>query len=643
MSSGTRANVGQVGQVLRGPSAPGLVQEGGGPTDALTERQQLLGHLWAFYRCMNYHQRQTDWDGRQATGHIENEAIATAGFIPGGFYDAGNSTLPLKFRKPTAPYYLAKVIVNRFTGLLFGSQHHPKLVVVDDPDTDAWLTAVIESTRLWSRMVLARSYGGAMGTVAIGFVFRDGKPKIEVHDPRWCFPHFADREELVLEKIEKRYQYPDMTRDAETGLMVEGWFWYRRIITETDDTLWPRVPVNAGEEPRWTQHKSIVTTHDFGFCPVVWVQNNEVQDDIDGDPDCHGVYDNIETIDSLLSQANRGILSNCDPTLHISTDDDIPDGLRKGSDNAIKTSSGGSVSYLEISGAGPKAALEFAAELEKRVLRITRCVLDDNFSGPARTEAEVTQNYSNMIEQADILREQYGERGVKRLLEMLLRAARKLSTPVVDRGGDLPRIMRSVIRLPRTKEGTEHQIGKGQMLELDWPDWAEPTLTEITSAVDAAGKAMNYGLTDLEHGVRFIAHYFGIEDTAALVEKLEAATAAADPAAAYDTAYEEPVEEEIPVEEPVAEEEWPVPGEVADALNGAQVNALIGVLSQVYAGTLPAVAAAEVILNAFPQVSEESVNRMLSEKPTIKPVTDATPETGKEPAAPEEPALPEEE
>lgn len=944
MSSGTHVNVGEIGNMLRGPFAPGLVQEGGGPTDTLTERQQMLGHLWSFYRCMNYHERQTDWDGKQATGHLESSAIATAGFLPGGFYEANNSTLPLKFRKPTAPYYLAKVIVGRFNGLLFGAQHHPKVVVVDDPDTDAWLTAVIESTRLWSRMVLVRTYGGAMGTFCVGFVFHDGKPKIEVHDPRWCFPYFADREELILEKLEKRYQYPDMIRDPETGKMVEGWFWYRRVITKVDDTLWSRVPVEAGSEPRWDQYKSIVTTHNFGFCPVVWGQNNEVQDDIDGDPDCHGVFESIETIDALISQANRGILSNCfaaatpfvtdrgvrtfasfkdgelctvlthkgvwreatvrcfgiqplfdvtmrrgpqgelvsvqatrdhrwllsdgsdtdclevgdrllaapavfddfdlleatsaerlawcqgfawgdgsryarngvrvrlcgkkiqyapafaavgfmvnwptglggdalastpdhpkalpdiattpvnllrafvrgyidadgskghkassrwrciqatgeesiafirralpavglyissetpvtgdtnygartaetirfglnenrsdhpnstwrvvairpsrdlpapvwclevpedhsfvlpfgvatrncDPTLHIGTDDDVDDNLRKGSDNAIKTSSGGTVAYLEISGAGPKAALDFAEGLEKRVLRITRCVLDDNFAGPARTAAEVTQNYSNMIEQADILREQYGELGVKRLLDMLLRGARKLSTPVVDRGGEMPRVTRSVIKLPKTKEGTEHKIGVGEMIELDWPDWADPTLAEVTSAVDAAGKAMSYGLTDLEHGVRFIAHYFGVEDTAALVEKLEAATAAADPATAYDTAYEEPAaEEEIPVEEPVADpyaEQWPA--EDAETLNGAQVKALVDVLSQVYAGTLPAVAAAEVILAAFPQVDKAAVTRMLSASPAVVPVTDTAPAPAKASTADEEPEAP---
>lgn len=639
MSSGTRANVADVGAMLRSNAAPGLVQEGNGPSGAMTDRQVELDRLWRFFRCMNYEGRKVDWDGKERIGHIEHEAIATAGFVPGGFYDVGGSMLPLKYRRPTAPYHLAKVIVSRFTGLLFGSQRHPNTIVSDDPDTDAWLTGFCDSTRLWSRMVLARTYGGAMGSVAVGFVFRDGKPKVEVHDPRWCFPEFADREELILDRLEKRYQYPDFVRDPETGQMVEGWFWYRRVIDCEKDVLWPRVPVLDGQEPRWSQYRSVTTPHNYGFCPVVWIQNNEVQDDVDGDADCHGVYEMIETIDALISQANRGILSNCDPTLHISTDDDIPDGLRKGSDNAIKTSQGGNVSYLEISGAGPKAALEFADDLEKRTLRVSRCVLDDNFGGPARTAKEVDQNYSNMIEQADLLREQYGERGVKRLLEMVLKAARKLSTPTVVKDGETPRITRSVIKLPKTDEGEDRKLGEGEMIELSWPDWYKPGLGDVAQAVDAAGKAMNYGLTDLEHAVRFIAQYFQIEDVSSLVAKLEEANAASNPAAAYSTVVtptEELAEEQPVAEQPIEELPYGV-GDVAaaEALNGAQVTALVDILEKVYAGTLPAIAAEEIILGAFPQISYEAVARMLSEAPAITPVTDSTPEE----AEPEEPEV----
>lgn len=656
MSSGTVNSVGEIGRLIQGNQGGGGQpgEEQGAPYGGLTARQLELNRLWTFYRCTNYDSRKTAWDGSAVLDHLETETIVTSGFTPPGFYEASGSQLPLRFRRPVAPFYLAKAVVSRFNGLLFGDKKHPNTVVSDDPQTDDWITGFCEATRLWSRMTLARTYGGAMGSVAVGFVFKDGQPRVQVHDPRWCRPIFEDREELILRRFEKRYQYRDTIVDPHTGEHREMWFWYRRVIDKVRDVVWPRVPAEHEEgEPRWHEYPSLTSVHNFGFVPVVWIQNNEVQDDVDGDPDCHGAFDIIETIDALMSQANRGTLANCDPTLHIATDDEVPAGLRKGSDNAIQTSVGGQVSYLEINGTGPKAALEQAEMLETRALRLCRCVLEDNFGGPARTEKEVDQNYANMLEQAGLLREQYGERGVKRLLEMVLKAARMLAQPMaIDEGNGVTRIVTRVVQLPPNKKtGEKRELGNGQLLELDWPDWYEPGLEEINSAVSAAGQGMNFGIVDREHAVRFVAEYFKIEDVPALVAKLDEKEQAdmadamgggydtgapmeedeideLDPALAaelegvdmfedggYDVplddfaeeepAYEpEPSFEEEPLEEPV-EEAAPA------SLQPAELKELMGLVAKTFNGELPKEAAAEMVRVAFPVFDEAAIGRML--------------------------------
>lgn len=665
MSSGTVSNVGEVGRLLRGHGGDMLEEEGPGPSGPLTARQLELNRLWTFYRCANYDNRRTAWDGSPVLDHLEMETIVTAGFTPAGYFDAGGSTLPLRFRRPTAPGYLTKAIVSRFNGLLFGAKRHPNVVVADDPKTDDWITGFCEVTRLWSKMLLARTYGGAMGSVGVGFVFKNGVPRVQVHDPRWCNPTFEDREEFVLRRFEKRYQYRDQIV-LPSGDTEERWFWYRRVIDKEKDVVWPRVPVeDVGQqdqhgEPKWSRYEKLVTHHGFGFVPVVWIQNNEVQEDIDGDPDCHGAYDMIEEIDMLVSQSNRGIVANCDPTLHISTDDEVPDNLRKGSDNSIKTSAGGQVSYLEINGTGPKAAMEQADALETRVLRLCRCVLEDNFGGPARTEKEVDQNYSNMLEQADMLREQYGERGVKRLLSMVLSAARKLAKPrSVQREDGTSEITRAIVRLPPNKTtGEPRELGEGQNLELDWPDWYEPSLDQVNTAVSAAGQAMNFGLVDREHAVRFVAEYFSIENVQELVEALEAKEAAQLESAmgGYDTSapadegevdeldpallaelegvdpladeYDIPIEEDVPAE-PSDEELEALAAEVVDPLDQgleeaapteepveqklepSQLKELLSLVDKVYTGTLPRPAAVEIIRVAFPVFEEAAIMRML--------------------------------
>ena len=236
MSSATRTNIGAAGK-----AAAEIVQDQAAPNMGLSPRQLELDHLWRYYRCANYENRRVDWNGQERLGKIEHEMVATSGFMPAGFYDAGQ-TLPHKFRKPTAPYYLGRVIVDRFTSLLFSAKRHPKIQCVGDPLTEDWLSAFVEESRLWAQMLQARKYGGAMGSVALGFVVTNGKPKIEVHDPRWCTPTFLDRGEMILSSFEKRYQFKEDERDEE-GKWREVWYWYRRVIDDKSDVVWPKVKV----------------------------------------------------------------------------------------------------------------------------------------------------------------------------------------------------------------------------------------------------------------------------------------------------------------------------------------------------------------------------------------------------------------
>ncbi len=218
MSSGTRYDPSSVRKLIGGIA--NRLTAGGAQVEDVGEamqrisrlgmspRQMMLNHLWSWYRCENYAARRIDWNGREVTDPIEHEAIAHAGFIPPGFYDAGEG-YPLKFRKPTAPYRLVRVIVDRFTGLLFSERHHPQVQVDGDPDTEDYVGALIEAGRLWPEMIQARNYGGATGTVALGFQFVDGVIEFESHDPRWCKPTFTDRSKLKLKSIEKKYMYPE--------------------------------------------------------------------------------------------------------------------------------------------------------------------------------------------------------------------------------------------------------------------------------------------------------------------------------------------------------------------------------------------------------------------------------------------------
>jgi hypothetical protein len=192
-----------------------------------------------------------------------------------------------------------------------------------------------------------------------------------------------------------------------------------------------------------------------------------------------------------------------------------------------------------MNGAGIETAMGLAEKLEEKALTVARCVLDRNEGGVARSPDEVDHNYSAMIDQADILREQYGELGIQRLLEKVLRAAHKMMVGSIDRGLRVvgepepnPKLVRQKIQLPKRKQivdeenGTfeyvERELGDGEQVELVWPDYFTPSSTEIAAVVDAAGKAKTmYGLLDLEHAVGAVAAYFHVENVAALVKRLK--------------------------------------------------------------------------------------------------------------------------
>lgn len=519
MSSATEWNVGEAArQVLDAAAGRGT---GGEVTPAAswqTERQQRLALLWAIFRGEQYDIRPYDWHGRDNLGMVERTAILQQGRIPEGWSDAGGGMVPLDARAPAAPTHLPRVIVTRFTSLLFSAKRNPRVVADDDATTD-WLAGFCERTRLWSLLAKARNKGGAVGSVGLSFRFDSGRPVVEVHDARFTTPTFADRVTGDVSALDICYQYAAPTPE---GMKL---FWYRRLITNRSDTVWEPVPVDPEGPPSWDALPCKQVAHGLGECPAVWVQNLDNDESIDGDPDCAGAFSLAERVDVLWSQADRGTVANCDPSVVISTDAEL-DGLNKGSGNALQVERGGSAQYMEMTGGGVSTAMTLAEKLEERVLLLTRCVLETRNRVAQRTATEVEQEHGSMLEQADLLREAYGERGVKPLLEKVLRAARRLSTP--QKVGAA--IVRQAITLPRKRTvddkgrtvWAQRVLGNGTQVEVEWPSYFAPSPTRTKDAVDAATRALNGNLVDLDTAAKHVLPLFGVENVADVLQLLHA-------------------------------------------------------------------------------------------------------------------------
>lgn len=503
----------------------------------MSRRQRDLTTLWSYYKCEQYGNRHIDWDGSEH--HDDIDEIVTVGYVPPGFWSAG-AEFPLKFRRPSAPYHLVKCIVNRFSGMLFSERQHPTIACEGDPDTEDWVTALAKASRLWAAWMMARKYGGAMGSVAVTFQFVNGRPLVEVHDPRWCTPEFEDLQNHALKSLEIRYAY--CREEREGTKWREKWYWYRRVIDETTDVVFKPAEVQrSGAEPDWVEANSV--KHGLGFFPGVWVQNVPVNGEIDGDPDCEGIYDETHSIDSLVSQAHYAILNNLDPTVLIRTNAEVP-ALRKGSDNSIKVPVDSDAKYLETGLAGSETALSLAERERSWALEVAQCVLDHPDS-TQRTATEVERVYASMLSQCDVLREQYGQHGVIPLCEKMVAAARTLgkarvvpATTANDPGEAPAKPVRYELTLPPKvakgpdgKTSIEPRVLGDSVLPLDlaWPPYFAPSLDDRAKATTAAVQAKAGGLLDSETAVRSIAPYYDVHDVQALVATLE--TQAAEAAA----------------------------------------------------------------------------------------------------------------
>jgi hypothetical protein len=621
MSSGTYFDWTAVGKIFGATMGGGAIPDQSDVMGrirrlGMSPRQQSLNHLYAIYRAEQYESCRVEWDGSQRVGLIESEAVATGAYIPPGFYDMG-AMLPIRFRKPAAPYPLARVIVDRFTALLYSEKRHPKVKVLDDDQTDDWVQAMISDTRFWAMCLQARTLAGAMGSVCVGFSIINGKIHLEVFDPRWTTPTFRSRTSNELERVEILYQYPREMVDPATGVWTDVPYWYRRVIDAERDVVFRSIPV-TDEVPVWEVKHEVF--HGLGEIPCVWVQNTPTQDDVDGDSDFHGALDMLHAIDQLLSQAQIGTIANADPTLVISTDAQLPPELSKGSRAPIQLPSSGKAQYLELQGVGSKAATELANLYRARVLEVCHCVLEDGSKdgGGKKTATEIERTYAAMLGRADVLREQQSERLIKPLIGKILRATRRLETGSVDEATG--QLVRGIVVIPpkieRGEDGrivrkVQHDVGTGEVLVVHWPSFYEPTLEDADIATKTAVQALAGKLVDEDTAVAYVAPFFRVADPRAMAERIRAADA--QKAALVDGIEAGlPAGETIEGSDPFAPEpDVDVSGQGDEPLAAAQITAVRELVQNVIAGKLPRESGLAILTTAFPSISRQRAEALL--------------------------------
>jgi hypothetical protein len=467
-----------------------------------------------FYLCTQHNHKMFDFDGRMISGSRSSVMMESA---PNSVY------VPLRQRRPSSPYRLGKVIVNRFTSMLFGSQRWPAIRVEGDADTQDFCEALIEASALPAKMIEARNVGGSVGTVGISWIFRNGKPIVSVHNGKYLHvSEWEDRERFITSAVSEVYQYPKTEWSAEKKAYVKNLYWYRRDWTKTADTGYQPCLVVPGQDPEWVKDDNTTSEHNDGFCHFVWIQNLPT-DEEDGMPDYDGLYDTFDSLDLLLSVAVKGTVLNLDPTLVLKVDPEIiaaVQRIKKGSDHSLMVGKDGGASYLELTGSGLTAALPLFKLLRQCCLEVAECVITDpdEVAAGQTSAVSIQKIFEPMIAKCDIIREQYGS-ALKRLLQqMVLSAKMHLDEkgPVQTDDGeaitdektgeaiktvpylDLPL---KVIMTPITDDATgqpngetdielvERKPGKGGTVILAWGPYFAPTPQDQSALITALNMA----------------------------------------------------------------------------------------------------------------------------------------------------------
>lgn len=471
-----------------------------------SERTKELEFREKFYTCKQHDWKVFDWNGAIKRPGTKIPTQPLIGNSVPSFY------VPLDQRRPSSPYRLGRTIVGAFTTLIFGYGRWPT-IKSDDPDTQDFANELAKSSRLKVKMIKARNKGGSCGSVGVSWHFKDGNPRVRVHSGKHVFVReWEDEDEGIPAHVVQLYQYPKDVWNEKKKIYERVFMWHRRDWTKNADILFNEVKVEKAN-PTWTINEEQSLMHEDGFCHFVWIKNLPDDDEmsVDGQSDYPELYEQMNSIDTLNSTNVKGTTNNLDPTLKVKMPIEEANDtmIKKGSDHALFVGHHGDASYMELGGTAVAAGHDAIDKQREQVLEVAQCVAPDpnEVVGSATSAVALKIVYAPMLSKGDILRDQYGEEGILRVLEGMINSAKnrgvgevireeyidEAGEPMLDEDGEpqFEDVMYELNLPPRREkvevlddEGnptgefkiveTPRKPGNGR-LELEWPDYFRAT------------------------------------------------------------------------------------------------------------------------------------------------------------------------
>ena len=409
---------------------------------------------------------------------------------------AGGEYIPIRQRRPSVRYPLARIVVDDSVSLLFGDGQFPAVDCADarvrtlfgDLAREAGLNGVM----------LEAARAGSVGSVAIWLRVLRGRVFFRVLDTKFLIPEWDPQEPDRLLRVTERYKVTGgvLTQRGYADCEPNGMYWFQRSWDDQAETWFMPIPAgDARTESEIDAERSV--RHGLGFVPVVWIRNlpgglGSADNDVDGACTFAAAVETSIEIDYQLSQAGRGLKYSSDPLLLI-REPAAPDGeLIRGGGNALVVGQGGDAKLLEIGGTASQAVIEYVRTLREYALE----GVHGNRASADRLSAAQSGRALELMNQGliwlvDRLRVSYGA-GLLQLAGMVVRASEVFPLRVLGE--------------------TIAPLDAGPRLSLKWPRWTTPTSEDRQRDAQTLANLTETKLLSRATAIKSVAGTYDIED-----------------------------------------------------------------------------------------------------------------------------------
>jgi hypothetical protein len=412
----------------------------------------------------------------------------------------GGEYIPLRRRRPSVRYPLAKIVVDDSLSLVFGEGHFPTLEC-GDPRGRSVLADIARESAL-NQTMLEAALRGSVGSVAVLLRVLGGRAFFRVLPSLYLTPVWKLDAPDQLARVTERYKVPGRML-VDQGYEIEdpaSEFWFQRTWDEATESWFAPSPVSDGPPTELDAARSV--RHGLGFVPIVWIKNLPGGDDVDGVCTFRAAVETGIEIDYQLSQAGRGLKYSSDPTLLIREPAGVDAEIVRGAGNALVVSEKGDAKLLEIGGTAASAVIDYVRFLRELALEGVHGnrASADRLSAPQSGRALELMN-QGLIWLADNLRISYGG-GLLQLADMIVRVSALY-----------PLTVRGEIVAP---------LDPAARISLRWPRWYPPDAPDRQCDAKTLTTLTDGGLLSRETAVKSISDVYDIDDVAAELARIVA-------------------------------------------------------------------------------------------------------------------------